>query len=209
MKKYSFIIILPLILTTFTCHNDNWVLLRASSDYFPIHNGNYWKYQYQNTLIVVEVKNDTVINNTLAKIITRNFENEYWLQNDNELKKLELRYVNYGGIDYPIQNVFLLQYKFPFILGSSWSTTFNDTVNVLGENYVIKQTIARQVVAIEDINVPAGSFFQTYKIDFIESFMLNDSTEYYAGSEWYAPDVGLVKRVINHNEQVLIEYSLQ
>jgi hypothetical protein len=214
MKNKTLIILSVLcvsvaILFNLNCNNENWVLFRASQDYFPLANGNTWHYQTDNTATVIEVNNDTIINNIKATIVTRNFENQYWLKNQGEVKKLTLRTVNYGGNDYTIQASWLLQYRLPFIIGSTWSDVFTDTADVLGDIYYIKETIARQITAIEHITVPAGSFFETYRIDFVETCQINDSLESYTGSEWFAPGVGLVKRIANNIEQVLTDYLIE
>lgn len=197
-----------MIVTTISCNNENWILFRASSDYFPLQKGNKWYYQTSGMTKIIEVKNDTVINNTSAIIITNNFQNEYWQKKQGDVKKLSLRQINYGGNDYILQQSWLLQYQLPFIIGSTWSDVFSDTVAIFGDSYYIKEMVTRKVVAIEDVDIPAGSFFHTYRIDFAETFSLNDSIAEYLGSEWFAPEVGLIKRITDNNEQVLIEYLI-
>ena len=192
-----------------SCDNQDWVLYRTSQDYLPFKNGNWWSYQSQDVTELIQVTTDTVVNNQPAIHQLNNFADEYWFKNNGEYRKLIVRTVNYNGDDYTIQNAWLLQYKTPFVLGNSWSDIFTDTVYVLGDTYRLKHIITRQVVEINDINTPAGTFFQTYKIIFSETFVLNDSTEYYAGYECFAPNVGLVKKVSNNIESVLIDYLVK
>jgi hypothetical protein len=141
--------------------------------------------------------------------LTRNFADEFWTKNNSEVKKLSIRTVNFGGTDYTIQEVWAVQYHLPFVLGNYWSNTYNDTATVLGDTYYTSQTITRKVVAVEDVNVPAGSFLQTYKLECIENVTINDSTEQYSGFEWYAPGLGLVKSIINNTTKELIDYSVK
>lgn len=197
------------IISQFNCDNENWIFLRASKDYFALQSGNTWQYEIGGVVKIVKVEHDTVINNISTRIVTIDFQNQYWQKNQSNIKKLSLRQVNYNGNDYTIEQAWLTQYQLPFILGNSWSDTFADTVDLFGDTYYIRETITRQITAIEDVNVPAGSFFETYRIDFIETCQINDSLEYYSGSEWFAPGVGLIKRTANQTQQVLTEYTIK
>lgn len=192
-----------------TCNNNDWILYRAGNDYFPLKKGNWWQYETNGIFEMVEVKGDTVAYDRPCVHLLRNFADEYWVKDNGDVKKLELRTVNYNGTDYIIQKEWLLQYRLPFVLGSFWSEAFADTVVVLGDTYHIKQTITRQVFEINDTTVPAGTFLQTYKIEYTETFILNDSTEYCSGYEWYAPGVGLIKKISNNIEKNLIDYSVK
>ncbi len=192
-----------------TCNNNDWILYRAGNDYFPLKNGYWLQYETNGIFETVEVKGDTVAYDRACVHLLRNFADEYWVKDNSDIKKLEIRTVNYNGTEYIIQKEWLLQYRLPFVLGSFWSEAFTDTVVVLGDTYHIKQTITRWVVEITDLTVPAGTFLQTYKIEYYEIFILNDSVENYSGYEWFAPNVGLIKKIINNTETHLINYSVK
>jgi len=197
------------LLVSISCHNQDWILYRASSDYFPLRNGDWWKYETQNITKLVEVQGDTFVNNQPCIHLFNAYEDEYWTDDNGNMRKLNLRTVNYGGTDYVLENEWLLQYKLPFVLGSLWSDVFTDTVVILGDSYRLKHNIIRKVVQIEDLNIPAGTFFQAYKIEYNETFTFNDSIENYSGFEWFAPGVGLIKKVINNSETILTDYSVK
>lgn len=205
-KKYYWLIIFLLFIIN--CGND-WLLYRASNDYFPLKTGNTWVYNKDGIITTLEVLTDTTAYGLSCSHLTRNFSDEYWSKSNGEVKKLFLRTINYSGTDYILQQSWLLEYQLPFVLGNLWSETYNDTVIILGDTFKIYQQIWRKVMEITDISVPAGSFFQTYKIEFSETFSLNDSTEQYIGFEWFAPGVGLIKRITNNVEEVLIDYSVK
>jgi hypothetical protein len=182
-------------------------LYRAGNDYFPLQKGYWWQYESNGVYETVEVKGDTVAYGRPCIHLLRDFENEFWIKDNDEIRKLEFRTKNYDGTEYPIQQAWLLQYRLPFILGNYWTETFTDTVTVLGDTYRIQQTISRWVTEISDVNVLAGTFIQVYKIEYQEKFTLNDSTYYYQGYEWFAPGVGLIKKNIDNIETSLIDYS--
>jgi hypothetical protein len=206
-QHYKLLFIIALFLVVISCNNDDWLLYRTGQDYFPIKKDSWWKYENQTGTELVKVEGDTVINNRPCLHLLRNFASEYWVKDNGQIEKLVVKTINYAGNDYALQESWLLQYQLPFVLGSAWSESFADTVMVLGDSFRIQQTIARKVVEINDVNTPAGTFFQTYKIEYVETYTLNDSTENYAGYEWFAPGIGLVKKIINNTEQILIDYS--
>jgi len=209
MRKYYWLIILLVTLFGISCNNNDWILFRASNNYFPLTTGNKWTYETNGATELVKVIGDTNAYGISCSYLTRNFADEFWTRDNSEVKKLVIRTVNFGGTDYTIQEVWAVQYHLPFILGNYWSNTYNNTTTVLGDTYFTSQTITRKVVAVEDVNVPAGSFLQTYKLECIENVTINDSTEQYSGFEWYAPGLGLVKSIINNTTKELIDYSVK
>ncbi|MCX7785467.1 MAG: hypothetical protein N2201_04480 [candidate division WOR-3 bacterium] len=166
----------------------------------------YWKYTKGNIVELVEIKGETIAYGNSVWHLLRNGESEYWTKNGSEVKRLIIRKVNYGGVDYILQQSWLLEYKLPFVLGNSWSDVFADTVIILGDTFRIRQTISRKVWEISDVTVPAGTFGQVYKIEFHSTFTLNNYQEHYFGYEWFAPGVGLIKRVYADTTSSLIEY---
>lgn len=209
MKKNLFIFFIILTLTI-SCNNPDWLLYRASSDYFPLKTGNWWQYSQYGQIEQVEVKSETIVYGTNCIHLLRNYSDEFWKKTDNEIRKLYVRKINIGGTDFEIQKAWLLQYQLPFVLGAQWAETFTDTVLVMGDTIRIFHTVSRVVREIGDVNVLAGTFHQCYKLDYIEQVKINDSlVEDYAGYECYAPQIGLVKKVINNRETLLMDYSVK
>jgi len=208
-NKFNWLVIFPIFVLLIVSCNDDWLLYRAGNDYFPLKNGTWWKYESDGVITNIEIQTDTVINNQPCSHWITNFADEYWSKDNGNIKKIILKTVNYNGTDYVLQQNWLLEYEIPFILGNYWTDTFNDTIVILGDTYRIYHTIWRNVVDIADTSVPAGTFFQTYKLEFSETFMLNDSTEQYSGYEWFAPGIGLIKRIINNSDEVLIDYLVK
>ena len=167
----------------------------------------WWEYDVQGAIEVDSVVGETIAYGVNCIHYLRNYGDEYWIKNDGEVKKLELRTINVGGTENTIEQTWLLQYRLPFILGSYWTETFSDTVVVLGDTYRISQTVSRSVKEINDISVNVGMFIQTYKIEYFETITINDSIEQHQGYEWFAPNVGLVKKIINGITTQLAAYS--
>lgn len=205
-KNFLFWAASGLLLMLTSCDNNDWVLYRAGQEYFPLKKGYYWKYDKGNSLELVEVKGETIAFGRATWNLLRNGANEYWTKNGSEVKKLFTRKVNYNGVDYTLQQSWLLQYKIPFVVGNFWSDVFTDTVIILGDTFRIKQTVFRKIWGITDITVPAGTFFQVYKIEFLETFTLNDYHEQHLGYEWFAPGVGLIQQAYADTTEVLMEY---
>jgi hypothetical protein len=208
-NKFYWLICLSVFLLLIINCSDDWLLYRTSSDYFPLKTGDEWVYEKNGTITTIETLTDTTAYGLACSHLIRNFGDEYWSKENGDVKKLIFRTVDYGGTDYVLQQSWLLEYRLPFVIGNYWSETFNDTVVILGDTFRLHQTMWRKVVQIADLSVPAGSFYQTYKLEYSETFSLNDSTEEYSGFEWFAPGIGLIKRVINNSDEVLIDYSVK
>ncbi|MCS7258519.1 MAG: hypothetical protein NZ601_04020, partial [candidate division WOR-3 bacterium] len=133
---------------------------------------------------------------------------EFWSMNEGIIKKLIQKYIVIAGHEYLLKKEWVLQYHVPFLQGNVWGDYVRDTINLLGQLFFFEYIVIRKIVGIEDITTPAGSFIEAYKLDFFEKFTLNDETEIYQGTEWFAPNVGLVKKIINGEEEVLIEYKI-
>ena len=207
LNKLKIFLIIFAITIVLSCNNSDWILYRAGNDYFPLQKGYWWQYESNGVYETVEVKGDTVAYGRPCIHLLRDFDDEFWIKDNDEIRKLEFRTKNYDGTEYPIQQAWLLQYRLPFILGNYWTESFTDTVLVLGDTYRINQTITRKITDITDLSVVAGMFIQTYKVEYYETITINDSIEYYSGYEWFAPNVGLVKKIINNVEKILVDYS--
>ncbi len=81
-------------------------------------------------------------------------------------------------------------FPFPLRLGDTWEIAASTEVNLLGP---VKLTTVAEVVALEDVVTPTGTFKDCFKIRLrsrtVSAFIISRSTFY----QWLAPDVGPVK----------------
>ncbi|MDH5683178.1 MAG: hypothetical protein OEZ20_01760 [candidate division WOR-3 bacterium] len=207
MNYNKFIVfILFLIFLTLNCSQDK-ILQRATSDYFPLEPGWYWRYTIGNDTSMVQVISDTFAYGHYCVLTNRDFLEEYWIKEKNEIKKLFEKKINRAGSDFILEQHYRLYFELPLILGNSWSEDFCDTIDVLGESIIFQHQIKGSVEAIDSISTPAGDFSDVYKMMLVQNFQQNDSVKSETSYYWLAPDIGVVKKIENDVEQILIEFS--
>jgi hypothetical protein len=190
------------------CKLDDGVLRRSAADYFPLRTGSEWRYDLGGTTSLVQVRGDSIVHNYPVTVVLRDYQEEYWLESQGDVRRFVNTVINPDGNDYPLEQSFRRYYVLPFILGNSWSDDLDDTVTVLGEAIHYRHKIDGKVAAIGPVSVPAGSFADCYELDLNELVAMNDSVTNVSTQEWYAPGVGLVKRIQGSSEVQLTEFSI-
>lgn len=188
------------------CGQDH-IVLRATGDYFPLRIGNYWKYEDAVTKIprIVEVKADSVVFGRSCTVVEDNFKESYWIKSEGWVEKFIVNTITRYGDEDTLEQAYRVFYLLPFVVGNTWSDTFADTVVVLTDTIVFHHAIEVTVAGIEDVN----DFTDTYKVETVETQSQNDSTETRATTEWLAPGIGIVKRVGEGVDELLIEYQVK
>jgi len=186
---------------------DDMTFYRAKSDYFPLIPGSRWTYDVGGNTEVDSVVGDSSIAERACIVVLRDYAPDYWTKDAAGVTRFADITLNRGGEDYVLERQYRLVYALPFVLGSSWHSTYRDTVVVQGTDTVpVRDSIAGRVAAIDDIATPAGSFVQCYRVEThreVEAAERSYTVDY---AEWLAPGVGLVKRVTGTDSLVLTEY---
>lgn len=201
-----FVCALVLFLTG--CKLNDGVLRRSAANYFPLDSGSEWRYDVGGTSSLVQVWGDSLVDNSPVTVVLRDYEEEYWLESQGDVSRFVDTVVNLGGTDYPLEQRFRRFYVLPFVLGNSWSDDFDTTAVIMGDTFRYRHDIDGKVAAIDTVTVPAGSFTDCYEVDLNELVAVNDSETNTSTREWYAPDVGLVKRIRGSSEELLTEDSI-
>jgi hypothetical protein len=181
---------------------------RAGQDYFPLVQGTGWTYSEAGFAAYDSVAGDTVVLGRTAVVVLRDFAPEFWLRAPTELRRYIRRTLSAGGEEYVLEERFGLEYQLPLVEGAGWGESFSDTVVVLGNDSVpVRDSVSARVTAIEDVDVPAGSFSQCYRVEFYREFQGSDTTvEQY--TEWLAPGVGVVRRLSGAADRVLTGFHI-
>lgn len=181
---------------------------RAKSDYFPLLPGSRWKYDVGGRTAIDSVVGDSAVAGRACVVVLRDYSPEYWTKQAKEVQRFTSIVIDRGGQEYVLEQEYRPIYTLPFVLGSTWTTTYRDTVVLQGTDTIpVKDSIQGRVTAIEDIATPAGTFIQCYRVEThrdVEAAELSYTADY---SEWLAPGVGLVKRVTGTDSLLLTEYS--
>jgi len=105
-----------------------------------------------------------------------------------------------------------LEYEIPFVIGNKWGyeTLVEDPITEVEWNIKVN----KEVMLKEDVSVTAGNFEDCAKVKEIIKWssadsIYQDSSYYYILVCWYAPNIGLIKRlVIETDKDYLTNYSM-
>jgi len=187
---------------------DDMTFFRARSDYFPLIPGSRWTYDVAGNTAIDSVVGDSSVAGRACIIVLRDYAPEYWTKQTTAVRQLIQLSTNRAGQEYVLEERYGLVYALPFIEGATWCESFRDTVVLMGTDTVfLKDSMAGRVAAIEDVETPAGTFIQCYRVEThreVEAAEESFTTDY---SEWLAPGVGLVKRTTGTEERVLTGYE--
>ena len=189
MKKRSCFLFSVIFLLFFSCTNNN---IEDQADYFPNAGGNWWEYQYSDSLTMrLELSGiDTISNKEVQKLIW----NDQGDLNRDYLSKKETEIILYSAAY--SWTAFVLA-KLPLEEGVSWEAF---QIIFLGDTL----TITAHVEEKHSISVPAGEFEDCYSI-YYENQSLDQPMRIYL-----APDVGPVKfEYATGIEEELIDYEVE
>jgi len=183
-------------------------LFRAKSDYFPLIPGSRWTYDVAGYTAIDSVGSDSAVAGRACVVVLRDYAPEYWTKQLTAVRQFTRLTANRGGQEYVLEERYGLVYALPLVEGSRWDESFRDTIVPRGTDTVfLKDSVSGRVAAIEDIETPAGTFIQCYRVDThreVEAAELSFTADY---SEWLAPGVGLVRRVTGPDTTKLTGYE--
>ncbi|UCG44069.1 MAG: hypothetical protein JSU73_05525 [candidate division WOR-3 bacterium] len=183
------------------------LLHRSSLDYFPLIRGSEWKYLVgKDTAYYVEVLGDTPVGNATSTAVAVNFLPEFWLKEPTSISRYFYRDTLIGSYPDVLEERYGLVYLLPFVSGNSWQDSFSQTLYGL-DTFDYHRRLEARVSGPEDVPVPAGVFHDCYRIEFTEQTGGSDTTTVFS-SEWLAPGVGLVKKVIGTETRELADYHI-
>jgi len=178
-----------IFLLFFSCTNND---IEDQADYFPNADGNWWEYQYSDSLTMrLELSGVETIGGEQVQNLIWNYEDD---TNTDYLSKKETEIVLYTILQ--SWSAFILA-EFPLEEGSSWQAF---RMIVLGDT----TTITAHVEEKQSVSVPAGEFDDCYSI-YYENQSLDQPIRIY-----FAPDVGPAKiDYATGIEEELIDYEVE
>ncbi len=204
----SFRIFLLLSLFIFSC-SDDFLLRRASSDYFPLKEGMRWTYAVNGDSLWVEVVGDSNAFGHFVTVVLRNFIEEYWIKERGEVKKFFLFDTVIAGERETLEMGYKLYYKFPLVDKDTWSETKLDTVLIAGDSFQHRYYLKTFSSFVDTVL----NYFDCYQIDFYqerELIKLSDTTErhriFRSWVEFLAPEVGVVRREDGGRVEILTSF---
>ncbi|MEO0005158.1 MAG: hypothetical protein ABIK49_04065 [candidate division WOR-3 bacterium] len=183
------------------------LLYRSGANYFPLPQGATWKYLFENDTIYVQVDTSpAVIANRNCIRVYRNFAPEYYTVSPTEIEKLIITEIPRPNKPDTVEFRFGLRYRQPLVLGDSFQDSFDTTLFWGQDTVKFLHSLRVRVSAIDSVLVPAGKFYDCYRLEFCE-MVVKPETTITQWIEFLAPDVGVVKREYHSGEkECLIEY---
>jgi hypothetical protein len=192
------------------------MIYRMSADYFPFESeGNSWELETDlgESLLYLS-GGSSVQGNRECYLVERNYSPEYWYEDSGELARYEMEYYEFGGERILLTEEWMRYVELPLFTGNLWADTLEVERLVFGERVTRRLISGGQVKGVETVEVPAGRFPQCYEVEMTRSTetYVNDvltESDTSRAVEWYGPDVGMVKNVIDGKVYRLVRLKIQ
>lgn len=193
------------------CKNN--IIERSGHQYFPIKEGNWWRYAnndlYKPEIITITVESvDTLLQREVYPFnVSGKFH--YFSKDTKGIKEYIEMTHNYGGSIYTILQGYVTRLELPLLSGNRFIDSLSDSLNFFGGWIKAHYLINGLVSGYQDDEL----YGEVYKviISISESVTTPDSSissELYL-EEYYAPGIGLVRFKNNDGEFSLAEYHLE
>jgi hypothetical protein len=193
------------------------LVYRISSDYMPVTTvGNTWSYDLTGPgqRLVSIIAEDAILGRDCIRAQV-DFQDHYWYRDEDQFD-VYVKTIYLYNEEHTVEERWARYLQLPLVLGNRWSEEFEQTTSVYGQPVVRKVQTEGRVTAIRNVTVPAGVFEQCYvvRLEMIGETQTpygDDLVDSTSVEEYYAPDVGLVRRVnlLTDEEEVLESFTLQ
>jgi hypothetical protein len=199
--------ILPLILLIISCGN-NHIVERAAEDYFPMRTDYWWRYASENDTLLVEVEPVDTLLQVECFPVSYNGAVRYLAKSDNAISQYVRKTYNYAGNDHIVLENFIIRIELPLIKGNTYQYYLADSI------YVADQLIRAHYETIGNVvdfiyETEYGDLYEVNTIT-IESLITPDTAivDTSTLTEFYAPDVGMIRFTNGTIEYHLIEHNI-
>jgi len=199
---------LGFILFLFILFCENHIIERAASEYFPIKQGNWWRYANNQDALLIEVQPKDTILQIECYPISFSGRVDYFSKTSKAISKYIRIVYNFSGDDYPIVVGFVKRIELPLVATNAYQDSLCDSLELFGATIKAKYIVNGSVSAYEDDKL----YGSVYKIILTETETLIApettivNTSYL--EEYYAPDIGLVRFCNAQGEYRLLEYEV-
>jgi hypothetical protein len=164
--------------------------IRMSSDYFPLEVGNKWIFQVegqpQSQSVIEVISFDTVY-------LVREEGSEIFMEHkEGEVNIIEELFTTHLGDIVTFGKVRETYLRLPFIENDNWEIKFSLSTVYIGDTIHKNLHIVVDSIYITSLSVPSGNYDEVYHL----RRMKIEDEDSVISYEWYAPDVGLIRREI-------------
>ncbi len=203
--KYRLLILIFL----FVACSDNHFVQRAASDYFPLEEGNMWRYVSETDTVIVEVEPlDTLLDRECYPVSYGGYTS--WYAKTSHAIEEYVKVVHFfSGSEFTIIEDYAMRLELPFVDGNSWQDSLVSSLEISGQLVTAKYYIEGEVTGYE----ADDEYGDVYMIELTQTEMIitpdTTYTETEVLSETYGPEIGLTRFDHGAGEYTLIDYELQ
>ncbi len=161
-----------------------------SADYFPLALGNKWTYQVKGEA-TSQAKIEVISYDTIYTVLMQG-EEVLMDRREGEVNLLNELTTTYLGERISFGTIRESYLKLPFIKNDSWEQRFELSTIYTGDTVYKTLFISVDSIDITTLTVPSGKYNEVYCLRRM-GVEDDDSTISY---EWYAPNIGLVRKEI-------------
>ncbi len=207
MKRLGFIIFLTVFVLISACLKSDLVD-RSVYDYLQLDVGNEWIYLDQNgDTVTIRVTDLTYIASDSAYVLDEDGFLRYWAVHQGQIFELS-KFVAYPeGDEMVIEERYALLMETPFVLGNEWHEFWSTTRHYRDQIFAYSHEVSGKVSSLIDVlETPAGKFEDVYQVEVVDIFRLNDSTWVDTTIMFFAPETGMVKRIMEGDTLELLDF---
>jgi hypothetical protein len=201
--KYRILFIAILLISC----SDNYIIQRASEDYFPLRTDDWWLYASADDTILVEVEPLDTLLQVECYPVSYNGVPRYLAKYDESISRYIHLIYNYAGSDHTVLENFVVRIELPLVKGNAYQYSLADSINVAS------QTISGyyEVTGLVVDYAYESEYGDVYELNIttIESLITPDTSivDTTDITEYYAPGIGMIRFQDTTGEYHLIEYS--
>jgi hypothetical protein len=199
------------LLIVLSCSNA--FIERTASTYFPLDEGNWWRYAdsvlYNPSMVFLSVEAKDTVMQVECFRVSWSGDLTYYMKSDEGIREYVKIVHNISGVDHTIAEGFVLKTELPFVAGNHFQDVLCDSLELSGIKVKARYAVDGFVSDYEDDEL-YGSVYRL--IIAVEEIIELPDTVYahqYSVDEYYAPDIGLVRFRNDKGFFSLIEYDLQ
>lgn len=192
---------------------DNHIIQRTACDFLPYQPGNWWRYHntaaYDPQTVFIEVEPAETLLNVECYPVTSSGIARYLAIGDAGIREYIKTVYTYAGIEYTVAEGFVLRLVTPLVAGSRFADSLIDSVQVGGAWIRARHKVTGLVsdYQSDDLYGTIYPVFLTIKTSFITPDSAIDRES--ALTEYYAPEIGLVRFENETGDFHLSEYSVK
>ncbi len=154
---------------------------------------------------MLEVVQKTVIKDRECYLLERNGKAEYWWKSDIQVNEFYNKILNLAGEIDTIADFWFTYLQLPLVENNYWENTYEQIKIIRGDTTKVTLTIKGEVLSIIE---GRGYEVKIIKIEeFTSPHQLSTVVDTFIIYEYYSPDTGITKRIVNNQTEELLYYE--